>query len=191
MRQAIFFGARGLESVAVDDGRKLWTAPWRTSYDVNAATPLFVPASGIFISTGYDTGAALLQVVVEEGEFEVYQVWRSRVMRNHFNTSVRVGKHLYGFDEGILKCVEVLTGEQSWRGRAGSKGSLIAADGHLIVLGDAGELSLVEATPEEFRKKSRVRVTRDRTWAVPALSDGVLYVRSFKELIALQVAATP
>lgn len=48
-----------------------------------------------------------------------------------------------------------------------------------------------EATPEEFRKKASVRISRDRTWSAPALADGVLYIRTWKELIAVRVGATP
>ena len=187
VRQAIFFMVDSLVGIGVDDGARLWTAPWRTSYDVNSATPIFVPKSGLFISSGYDTGAMLIQVVSEEGGFKAYQVWRSRVMRNHFNSSVRVERFIFGFDESILKCVDVLNGEEKWRGRAGSKGSLIYVDGHLIVLGGDGVLSLVEATPEAFNSKATHRVVRDRTWAAPSLSDGILYVRSWSELIALRV----
>jgi outer membrane protein assembly factor BamB len=173
----------------VEDGEELWKAPWSTAYDANVATPLFVPEGGLFISTGYDTGAALLQVRLEEEGFKAYQVWRNRVMRNHFNNSIRVGGHLYGFDESILKCVDVLSGEEQWKGRAGSKGSLVYVDGHLLVLGGNGTLSLVEATAEGFRSKAEARITDDRTWAVPALSDGVLYIRAWGELVALRVAA--
>ena len=191
VRQAIFFTADGLVGVAVEDGEQLWKAPWKTLYDVNAATPVFVPANGLFISSGYDAGSMLVHVVREEGRFQAYSLWRNRVMRNHFNTSVRVGQHLYGYDESIFKCVDVLSGEEVWRGRAGSKGSLLYADGHLIVLSGNGELSLVEASAEAFTLKSRFRLMRERTWAAPALSEGVLYVRAWNELVALQVAGPP
>lgn len=189
VRQAVFFMADGLVGIGTADGARLWTAPWRTSYDVNSATPIFVPKSGLFISSGYDTGAMLIQVVAEEGGFKAYKVWRSRVMRNHFNGSVRVEQFIFGFDESILKCVDVLNGEEKWRGRAGSKGSLIYADGHLLVLGGDGELSLIEATPEDFVSKAKHRIVRDRTWAPPALSNGVLYIRAWGELIALRVGS--
>lgn len=65
-----------------------------------------------------------------------------------------------------------------------------AATGKELVLGGNGDLSLIEATPEAFRKKASVRISRDRTWAAPALADGVLYVRTWNELIALRVAET-
>lgn len=189
VRQAVFFMTDGLVGVGIEDGARLWTAPWRTSYDVNSATPIFVPKTGLFISSGYDTGGMLIQVVAEEDGFKAYQVWRNRVMRNHFNSSVRVERFIFGFDESILKCVDVLNGEEKWRGRAGSKGSLIYADGHLLVLGGDGVLSLVEATPEDFVSKAKHRIVRDRTWASPALSNGVLYIRAWNELIALRVGS--
>lgn len=191
VRQAVFFTADAVVGVAVADGERLWSAPWRTSFDVNAAIPIFVPASGIFVSSGYDTGAALLQVVKESDGFEPYQIWRSRVLRSHYNAAVLDGQYLYGFDESILKCVDVLSGREAWRGRAGTKGSLIWADGHLLVLAGDGFLSLVEATPDGFLSLAEARLLRDRTWAAPALADGVLYVRGWGELVAARVGQPP
>lgn len=187
-RQFVLFTAEGVQGISAQDGRKLWSSPWTTDWDVNAATPIFVPRSGIFISSGYDTGATLLQVVREDEAFKVYEVWRHRMMKNHFNSSVLVGGFLYGFDMGTLKCLDVLTGEEKWRARSGfSKGSLLYADGHLIVMGGSGQLGLVEATPEGFRSMSRVKILDGRTWTMPALADGVLYARDFTEMVALRL----
>ena len=187
-RQIVLFTAEGLRGVSATDGEQLWLAPWTTDWDVNAATPLFVPRNGIFISSGYDTGATLLQVVEEGGDFEVSQVWRSRVMKNHFNSSVLVGAFIYGFDDGNLKCIDALTGEEKWRARRGfSKGSLIYADGKLYVMGGGGNLGLIEATPEGFHPLSRARVLEGKTWTMPSLSNGVLFLRNSEEMIALRV----
>ena len=188
VRQAVFFGVTGLTGVAVDDGRVLWQAPWVTKLDVNAATPIFVPENGILVTSGYDTGSALLQVVAEKDRFKVYQIWRNKVMRPHFNSLVRVDGAVYGFDDDVaFKCVDVLTGKEKWRGRAGSKGSLIHADGLLIVLGGQGRLSLVKADPEAFDLIADAQVLRDKTWAAPSLSDGVIYIRGFTKLAAVRI----
>lgn len=187
-RQIILFTAEGLRGVSALDGERLWLAPWTTDWDVNAATPVFVPRNGVFISSGYDTGAALVQILERDGQFKVGQVWRNRVMKNHFNSSVLVGGYIYGFDMGTLKCVDALTGEEKWRARGGfSKGSLLYADGLLFVMGGSGNLGLVEATPEGFKSRSKVKVLEGKTWTMPSLSNGVLYLRDFEELIALQV----
>lgn len=190
-RQVVLFTAEGVRGVSAEDGRRLWSAPWTTDWDVNAATPVFVPRNGIFISSGYDSGATLIQVVQKDDEFKVYEVWRNRLMKNHFSSSILVGGFLYGFDMGTLKCLDALTGEEKWRARGGfSKGSLLYADGHFFVMGGNGTLGLVEATPEGFHSKSRVEVLEGRTWTMPSLAEGVLYVRDFEEMVALKVGET-
>ena len=62
VRQIIVFTAGAIVSLSPKDGRLFWRARWRTDYDVNAATPIFFPPDKLFVSSGYDTGAALLQI---------------------------------------------------------------------------------------------------------------------------------
>ena len=184
--------AAGVTAVTPAEGRLLWRHTWHTSYDVNAATPVFVAPDRIFISSGYDKGAALLRI--KAGGAGVEQVWQSRVMKNHMATSVLHQGHLYGFDAGILKCIEAASGESAWRKRGLGKGSLILADGHLFVLGEGGDLALVEATPIEYREKGRVEIFKSKCWTAPSLSGGKLYLRDEREIVCLDVrveAPTP
>ena len=108
-------------------------------------------------------------------------------MQNHFNTSVLIDGHFYGFHNNMLKCIEAATGRETWAERGLGRGSLIYADGDLIVLGERGQLLLVEATPDAYRERARTRVFDARTWTMPSLSEGRLYVRSQSELVALDV----
>src|SRR6185436_2185474 len=62
VRQIIVFTAGAVVSLAPTDGRLYWRVPWRTDYNVNAATPIFFPPDKLFISSGYGTGAALFQI---------------------------------------------------------------------------------------------------------------------------------
>jgi outer membrane protein assembly factor BamB len=187
-RQAIFFAGSSLISVAPQTGKKYWSVPWQTSYDVNAAMPVFVPPDKIFISSSYDTGGQLLRVVAKGGGPAAETVWRNRVMKNHFNTSVYVAGHLYGFDDATLKCIEPQSAAECWKQRGFGKGSLLVADGHLWVLSDDGELALVEVAPGGYREKARARVLQGKTWTMPTLAGKRLYVRSESELVALDVA---
>lgn len=188
VRQVLFFTGTALLSLLPEDGSLHWEQAWKTSYDVNASTPIFIPPDKIFISTGYDVGAALLRVKTEGERATVETVWKDRVMRNKFSSSVYVDGHLYGFDESTLKCIDAETGEMKWRARGYGHGSLTYADGHLVVLGDLGALALVEATPEEYREKGRFKVFKDKTWTVPTLAGGKLYLRDQKELVSLDIS---
>ena len=72
------------------------------------------------------------------------------------------------------------------------KGTLVVADGHLLVLSDHGELVLAKATPEKFTEVSRCQVfdKEKLTWTVPVLSGGRLFVRHENGLVALDLAGT-
>jgi len=188
VRQVLFFTARHLVSIAPGDGTVLWSLPWKTSYDVNAATPVFIPPDRFFVSSGYDVGGAVYRIRVDGEKITVSRVWANREMKNQFSSSILVGGDLYGFDDKNLKCVDAASGQTRWRERGLGHGSLTYADGHLIVLGERGELVLVEATPEAYRERGRTRVFEGKTWTVPTLANGVLYLRDEKELVALDVS---
>lgn len=189
-RQLLIFNADGLLGLAANDGRLLWQTPWTTSYDVNAAMPIFVPRERIFISSGYDTGAAVYQVSNQDGSFAVEEVWRNRNMKNQFNSSILVGGYIYGFDGDTFKCISAASGEDIWKvRRVFEQGSLIYADGHLLVLGGEGVLGLVEATPNGYNLKSKTEIFDGKSWTMPTLSDGILYLRDFDEMLALKVGS--
>src|SRR5579864_1434256 len=85
VRQAVFFTGGSLAAVAVTDGRVLWRIPWQTDYDVNAATPLFVAPDELFVSSGYDTGAAVFRIGGDVRHVTAEPVWKSRVLKNQFS----------------------------------------------------------------------------------------------------------
>ena len=77
-------------------------------------------------------------------------------MINGFSTTVLHDGYIYGFSNTIFKCVNADTGEEKWKTRGFGQGSVIYADRHLIVLGENGNLALVEATPEAYREVAQV-----------------------------------
>ena len=185
VRQIIFLTSKTLLSLAPEDGQIYWKYPWPEG--INIATPIFIPDDKIFISASYDKGAVLLRMIADEDEIEIKEVWKSRVMKNHFNSSVLQGNYLYGFDNAILTCIEVNTGEEQWRQRGFGKGSLLLAEGYLIILGEGGKLALAEAAPSEYKEKALFQLFDDKCWTVPTLAGGKLYLRNQKEMVCLDL----
>ena len=185
VRQIIFLTSKTLLSLAPENGQIYWKYSWPEG--INIATPIFVPDDKIFISASYDKGAVLLRMVADGDRIGIEEVWKSRVMKNHFNSSVLQGDYLYGFDNAILTCIEANTGEEQWRHRGFEKGSLLLADGHLIILGEGGKLALAEVSPNEYREKARFQLFDDKCWTVPTLAGGKLYLRTQKEMVCLDL----
>lgn len=191
VRQALFFTGTSIASLSPADGRLFWRKSWQTDYDVNAATPIFIPPDKVFVSSGYDTGAALLRMKAGGGKVAVEEVWKSKKMKNQFSSSVLWQGHIYGFDNETFKCIEAATGAEKWKERGLGHGALILADGHLFVLSERGKLVLVEATPEGYNEKASADVLSGKCWTAPTLANGKLYVRNEETMLALDVAGRP
>jgi outer membrane protein assembly factor BamB len=182
--QVIFFTGTGAVGVAPEDGKLLWRYPWKTRFDLNIATPVYADGK-LFISSNYGVGGAVLRLGAK-GEPET--IWKKRSMQSHFSTSVLYKGHLYGFSADRLRCVDFQTGDINWDEAGLGKGSLILADGNLIILGEYGQLVLAKATPARYMQVGRCRVFETLTWTVPVVSGGRLFIRSENALVALDVA---
>jgi outer membrane protein assembly factor BamB len=181
--------ATALRFVGLDaaDGKLLWEFPWTTEYDVNAAQPLVVGDNRLFISAGYDHGAALLEIEKSGDGLAAKQVWFNKKMKNKFSSSVLHEGHIYGMDEAIMACVRVSDGQQTWKGGRYGYGQLLLAGGNLVVISESGELVLVKATPEKHTELAKFPAIEGKTWNVPAMADGVLFVRNLAEMAAFRI----
>ena len=196
VRQVVCFTAQRMVGLRVEDGDLLWQFKWLTPNEANIATPI-IADDYVFLSSDYGTGCALLELKAKgDGGVSARPVFvrRNKLMRNQFSTCVLHDNHLYGFDvsgyggSGKLTCLDVRTFKEKWSERGSEKGCLLFADGHLLVLSEEGVLSLVEATPDGYRKKASVEVLdSSQCWALPALAGGRLYLRDNKNLVCLEL----
>jgi len=188
-RAVAIFAGREVVAVNPANGQALWRHPWQTSYDVNAADPI-IAGDRMFVSSGYGTGGGVLNIANNRPA----PVWRNKNMHNHFNPCVLLDGFLYGTsgqggEGGDLRCVDFATGQVKWTEQSVGYGSLIAADGKLIVLGEKGELVIAEATPAAFKPLARAQVLGGRCWTTPALSQGRIYCRNAQgALVCLEVS---
>lgn len=171
-RLAVFDGD-GLSVLDRATGERVYFQEWKTRYEVNAATPVVV-GERVFISSGQGRGAGL--VAFEDGAAKL--VWENKVIATKLSGCVLMGELLYGFDESVLKCVD-LEGKERWLARGLGDGCLIGAGDRLLVLSGKGELVVVQATPDEFRELARQQVLEGgKYWTTPTLANGLVYCRN-------------
>ncbi|HET9371157.1 MAG TPA: PQQ-binding-like beta-propeller repeat protein [Vicinamibacterales bacterium] len=185
--QYVIVGAERLVGLSVEKRELLWESPWSTGHDASAAQPIVIGDDRIFYSSGYGTGAVMIEVTRSGDKFAANWIWRNIRMKNRQSSSVLHDGHIYGLDEGILACIDASTGALKWKGGRYGHGQVILADGHLIVITEEGELVLVAATPEKLNEVARVPALDGETWNVPALADGILLVRNTSEMAAFDL----
>ena len=169
----VVFGGKGLNVVDAEDGTLLREQVFRKgNRNVEGATPI-VMGTKVFISSGYEQGGLMVDFAPDEP----LTLWRTRRMRNKMAGSTLWRDHFYGFDESMLKCID-LEGNEKWRQRGLGHGAVSVANGHLILTTSRGDLVIAEATPEAFRETSRQSLIEEGSfWAAPVLANGLIYVR--------------
>ena len=187
----LIFASKHLVALDPQNGRELWRQLWETSWDTNNTDPLTY-GEHIFISS-FSRGCGLLSVTNGKPSL----IYTNGLMHSHLSPGILLGEHLYAFhgeakQETDFRCVHLPTGELKWTRKDPAFGSLIMADGKLIILSDKGELLLAEASPSAFTPLARAKVLSGVCWTPPALADGRLYVRNAKgELRCLELAMKP
>ncbi|MFM8705301.1 MAG: PQQ-binding-like beta-propeller repeat protein, partial [Planctomycetia bacterium] len=191
---------------------------WRADelFSVVAASPV-VSGSEILLSETYGPGSVLLSLT-DDGLAVVRQdppgIRPHRSLRAQWSTPVLHDGHLYGASgrnagDALLVCADWRSGAIRWSEPGLGRSSMVLADGHLIVLGEFGDLVLAKATPERYEEISRVRLVAPAAdgpaarqgraaellvapcWAAPVIAHGYLYVRGQGRLVCLDLLAAP
>lgn len=186
-RQILIVSASRAMGLTPGDGSLLWEYPWVTYDGINVAQPIATAGNRFFISSGYDHGAALVEISAKGDSFEARTIWQNNRMKNKFSSSVLYEGFIYGFDEAILACIDAATGELRWKGGRYGYGQLLLASGHLIISSETGDVALVKASPEKYQEIARFPAIEGKTWNVPTIADGRLIVRNSTEMACFRI----
>ncbi len=190
VRHLIFVTRLSALSLDPRDGKVRWQFPFGLrGPTVNAATPQVVDGR-LFLSASYGIGAVCRTV----GKTAAEELWTSHeTMSSQSSTSVPYKKYLYGVDgrqdqpPSRLRCFDPATGKIQWTQEQFPVANLIVADGKLLICTADGSLILVRANPEQYQELARAKVLSATNpgvpaLALPALSNGLLYVRDSQTL---------
>jgi outer membrane protein assembly factor BamB len=176
-------------------GRELWKLG--KSSKITAPTPvatddLFVIASGrgperpIFVIRPGARG----DLTLPDGETASQSIVWSRTARgSYMPTPLIYGGLLYVLaNNGVFDAYNLKTGDEIYRQRlpaigSGYSASPVAADGKIYLSNEDGEMLVVAAGPTF--KHLATNSMGEPLMATPALSDGVMYVRSSRTLFAI------
>lgn len=190
VRTYVTLTSQAAVGVRASDGAVMWRYTKAANRTANITTPL-VFDNKVFVTTAYNTGAALLQMRAEGGSVKADEVYFTRDMMNHHGGVVLVNGHIYGFSNSILTCMEAATGAVKWKDRSVGKGSLTYADGRLYVFGESNTVGLVDAVPTGYVERGRFSVADQGwpSWAHPLVAGGRLFIRNQGVLAAYNIAA--
>jgi outer membrane protein assembly factor BamB len=186
--QIVLLNGSGATSVAPEAGTVLWNHAW-------SGGPMLQPAQtpdGLLITTGGSAGGEgtrRLNVSHRSDGWQAVEMWTSAGLKPWFNDVMIHEGHAYGFDGGILACIDLKDGSRKWKGgRYGHGQMLLLHDqGLLLVLSEEGELVLVKAAPGQFSEVAKLKAMDAKTWNHPVVTRHGLLIRNGEEMVAFRL----
>jgi outer membrane protein assembly factor BamB len=190
VRQYVQFLHKGVVGVRADTGEVLWGNDASANPTANCSSPLFAD-NMVFSASGYGKGGALVKLAVKGRKVEATPGYHTNKMESHHGGMVLLDGHIYGSsDPGVVRCLDLATGNVKWENRSVGKGSITCADGHLYVRSEKGPVALVEATPAGYNETGRFDQpdrSNAEAWAHPVVSHGKLFLRDQDLLLVYDI----
>ena len=167
------------------NGKTLWEKPWKIFLNnAQIAQPIALSKNSFLLAAGYGKGAECWNISrLTNGKYLIETSWKSKNLKAKFSNPVLKNGYLYGLSENLLVCLEAKTGELKWRGNKYGYGRILVSKDKLLILGNTGALSIVEATPDQFKEVFSEQLLSDvRCWNGPALASGYLVAMNGEEL---------
>ena len=185
IEQVLLLSGAGLTGLEPATGALLWEYPWPGFGMVQPA----MTADGDLLIGADDIGTRRMTVSRRTKGWSIEERWTTIGLKPYFNDFVIDDNHAYGFDGGILACIDLANGERKWKGGRYGHGQLVlvAEQDLLLVISERGELALVGATPDRFVEFARIHVLEGKTWNHPVLTGDVLLLRNDREMVALRL----
>ena len=183
-KQYVQFLQNGLVGLEADTGSFLWRYA-RTAKGSPAVIPTPVAHGDYVYSAAARNGGGLVKLKATDDGVEAEQVYFHASLPSNIGGAVLADGCLYGTGNQALVCVEFETGEIKWQNRSIGAGAVCLADGRLYLHSEAGEVALVEATPEEYRERGRFTPPdlpergNSKAWPYPVVADGRLYIHDW------------
>ncbi len=120
---------------------------------------------------------------------KTHRLWHTEKPNpQRIGSGVIVGDHVFILnDTGIAQCLEVKTGKEVWSKRLASTwSSMVAVGDRLYVPTKTSDTFVIKASPE-FQELARNRLKSEQMHASLAISDGDVFIRTYKGLWCIGV----
>ena len=173
----------GLTAFQPESGKVLWEHQWPVE-QARVVQPTIVSETDILLGTGMSGGTRRLNVLHENDEWQIKELWTTKTIKPYYNDLVVQNDCLYGFDGNIFMCVSLADGRLKWRARGYGNGQvlLLADQSLLLILTEQGEVALVQAEPDQHKELTRFKAIEGKTWNHPTVAHGKLFVRNAEEI---------
>lgn len=188
--QVVANGWKQIAGYDLKTGKELWHM--KGSGDIPVPTPVYKDGL-VIITSAHGPGRPIYAIRTDAAgdlnENKTAIAWTQERAGNYMQTPLLDnGLAYFCFDSGVLTVYQLATGERMYQqrlgaGNSGFSSSPVLAGGHLYITNEEGH-TYVLAPGREYKLLAENELG-ETVMATPAISDGVLYVRGGKNLVAI------
>lgn len=189
VEQLVYLSDHGATAYEPETGKLLWDHEWDSNSVVRCIQPALVDGTDILIGTGLGVGTQRIHLTLADGKWTATEVWKTTKFKPYYNDMVLYKGHAYGYDGNMFACIDLKSGEVTWKARGYGSGQtlLLEKQGLLVILTEKGEVALVEANPKAHKELARIKALEGKTWNHPVIAYGKLFVRNGEEIACLEL----
>ena len=184
-RQLVGWTPENVRGIDPATGKLLWTVPYKVTYGVSIATPIF--HENTIVVTGYWEGTKAIRL--GPGPSDASLIWEdNHLLRGLMAQPLYRAGHVYSIDKQYgLTCFDLKTGKKLWddgnkmtpKGRNPHAGMIWLNDGdRCLILNSAGELILARLNPSGYHEQSRTKILEGDVWGHPAFAGSCIFART-------------
>lgn len=190
-RQVLTQTQSRLVSVALKDGKLLWSLPFTTQYDQNSVTLLV--ANDLVVYSGYQLPVKALRIVGGDPSWSVQDAWSNPEVSQFMSSPILHGGLIFGHSmkqKGQLFCLDAATGKTHWKGsgRRGENAALVNLGSVIAVLTDEAQLLFLAPTTSGEEVVASYQVASSPTWAHPVFVAGGVLIKDKTKLKCLRLS---
>jgi outer membrane protein assembly factor BamB len=185
--QLVFMTPKSVVGIGLADGRLRFEHPHENKYGTNCQGPWWGDDDLLFVSAHANAGSRTLRLTRDGAATRVEEVRRNEELRIFHGSAARVGRRVYGVSESRLFAYELRSGEEEWSRPGFPDASVVYVDGKLVLLDDAGKLTLAQLVERGVDVRASVDVLGKPAWTAPSVVGTALFARDTENVVALDL----
>ena len=185
--QVVVFQPNRVVGYRPTNGEIIWACEIKNQKGALAYSSPMISDGFCVAQGGYSGGGAAFKVG-GRGDLSAGILWHKPTNPQSIGTGVIIDGNLYIPDAGpgTIRCIDVKTGEEKWKERAGNFwGSIVMAEGLAYCTSQDGATYVFKPNPEKFDLVAKNEL-KEHSNSTPAISNGQIFIRTFDNLWCIE-----
>jgi outer membrane protein assembly factor BamB len=147
----------------------------------------------VLLPTPMSEGTRAIRISKKDDLLTAEELWTSKHMKTDFAELTAHQGYLYGIDGSMFSCIDLKTGQRTWKdGRYGKGQAILLGNAdQILISAETGRVALLQANPEAHKELTSFQALKGKTWNHPVVIGDKLLLRNSSEAACYALPMAP